>query len=75
MTFFRVELLLGFLVTVFSIWGANWVIYDLAQDTLRQVVLGISLALSATVSIESLLSPRTMWRQLRVAEIKLESII
>lgn len=74
MTFFRVELLLGFLVTVFSIWGANWVIYDLAQDALRQVVLGISLALSATVSIESLLSPRTMWRQLRVAEIKLESM-
>lgn len=35
----------------------------------------VSLLLSAFVSIESLLSPRTMWRQLRKASVELESII
>lgn len=68
------ELFCGFLVTLFSIWGSQWA-HETHKEILKSVVLGVSLILTAIVSIETLLSPRTMWRQLRVAQIQLESMI
>lgn len=83
----RLQLVLGFLITVLV--GFLWSEKILRASTneekdeeiekdiaiLQYFVLASSLLLSATATLESLIAPKTMWRQLRKFQVALESTI
>ncbi len=69
---YLLELFLGFLVTFFSVLSANLVQY---RKILQSVTLACSLFLAASVSLETMFSPRVYWQQLRNAQVSLESVI
>ena len=76
---FLTQLILGVLITVetalalrYEKGGATDNVY---QWLYKDVTLVTTLVLTAVVSIDSLLTPKLMWRQLRLASVELESLI
>lgn len=68
---FLCQLTLGFLITVLA---ATSLLFP-HNDYIPKSILFTILLLSAVVSIDSLLSPKLMWKQLRLASVELESLI
>ncbi len=76
---FLAQLILGVLITIFT---AAAIRYEKGSeetddqaDKIKDVTLVTTLLLTAIVSIDSLLTPKLMWRQLRLASAELESLI
>ena len=68
------QLFLGILITIASAISTQELDNNQIQ-TLKSITLAFTLLLTAVVSIESLLTPKMMWRQLRLASVELESLI
>ena len=66
---FILQLTLGFLITVLTALSQK------DDRDFQTYILVTTLLLTAAVSIDSLLSPKLMWRQLRLASVELESLI
>ena len=70
-TLFKLQLILGFLLTFLSV----TVGYRIVPEELKFLILWLSLFLGASVTFDTIFSPRSYMYQLRTAQVRLESII
>ncbi len=77
---FLAQLILGVLITILTVAALRYEkgseeTDDIYNKVYKDVTLVTTLLLTAIVSIDSLLTPKLMWRQLRLASVELESLI
>mmetsp|Transcript_22062 Transcript_22062/g.27856 ORF Transcript_22062/g.27856 Transcript_22062/m.27856 type:complete len:325 (-) Transcript_22062:75-1049(-) len=69
------QLLLSFLITLFSVMASNWARDDDERVIYQRLTIGWSLLQSGWVSIDTYVKPRLNWQHLRCEAVNLESII